>query len=30
MKELVASHPVVAAALDIFGGEVGEVRETDK
>jgi len=30
MKELVASHPMVAAALDIFGGEVGEVRETDK
>lgn len=30
MKERVASHPVVSAALDIFGGEVGEVRETDK
>jgi len=27
MKERVASHPMVTAALDIFGGEVGEIRE---
>jgi DNA polymerase III subunit gamma/tau len=29
MKELAASHPMVVAALDIFGGEVSEVRETE-
>ncbi len=30
MKQLAESHPMVVAALDIFGGEIGEVVETDK
>ncbi len=30
MKELAESHPMVVAALDIFGGEIGEVVDTDK
>ncbi|MCM2359581.1 MAG: DNA polymerase III subunit gamma/tau [Geobacteraceae bacterium] len=30
MKELAGSHPMVGAALDIFGGELGEVREPGK
>lgn len=30
MKEVAASHPMITAALEIFGGEIGEVKETDK
>ena len=30
IKELATSHPMVAVALDIFGGEIGEVREAEK
>ncbi|HEY6872282.1 MAG TPA: DNA polymerase III subunit gamma/tau [Geobacteraceae bacterium] len=30
VKELATGHPMVAAALEIFGGEIGEVRETEK
>jgi len=30
MTEVATSHPMIAAALEIFGGEVGEVKETDK
>jgi DNA polymerase-3 subunit gamma/tau len=28
LKELAESHPLVVAALEIFGGEIGEVSET--
>jgi DNA polymerase III subunit gamma/tau len=30
MKKLVEHHPLVAAALDIFGGEIGEVTDVKK
>jgi DNA polymerase-3 subunit gamma/tau len=30
MKEVATSHPMITAALEIFGGEVGDVKETDK
>jgi DNA polymerase-3 subunit gamma/tau len=30
VRELATSHPMVVAALEIFGGEVGEVRPVDK
>ena len=30
MKELATGHPMVNAALEIFGGELVEVREKEK
>lgn len=30
LKRAVADHPAVAAALEIFGGEVGDIREINK
>ena len=30
IKQAAASHPMVAAALEIFGGEISEVGEVDE
>lgn len=30
IKEAAASHPMVAAALEIFGGEIADISETDE
>ena len=30
VKQAAASHPMVAAALEIFGGEIADISETDE